>query len=311
MQGQDFREERGNMIAQKENQIKRMDDLAYKVHSQSGDLEYDIRATESGWICNCPDYKFRGVKCKHIWAVEFSIKIRERVKENIVIEPINVSECLFCHSPNIKKFGVRYNKNIEIQRFLCADCQKTFSINIGFEKMKHNPQTITSAMQLYFTGESLRSVQKFLRLQGVIVSHVAIYKWIRKYVQLMERYLDQMKPNVGETWRADELWIKVKGNMKYLFALMDDETRFWIAQEVADTKYKHDARNIFRKGKEATGKKPLTLITDGLPAYHDAYKKEFYTNYKPRTEHIRDIQLSGEIHNNKMERMNGEDEWRG
>jgi putative transposase len=29
--------------------------------------------------------------------------------------------------------------------------------------------------------------------------------------------------------------------MKYLFALMDDETRFWIAQEVADTKYMHDA----------------------------------------------------------------------
>jgi len=40
--------------------------------------------------------------------------------------------------------------------------------------------------------------------------------------------------------------------------------------------------------------------------YRDAYKKEFYTNYKPRTEHIRDIRLSGEIHNNKMERMNGE-----
>ena len=25
--------------------------------------------------------------------------------------------------------------------------------------------------------------------------------------------------------------------MKYLYALMDDETRFWIAQQVADTKY--------------------------------------------------------------------------
>ncbi len=32
------------------------------------------------------------------------------------------------------------------------------------------------------------------------------------------------------------------GNMKYLFAMMDDETRFWIAQEVAETKFKHDAR---------------------------------------------------------------------
>ena len=94
--------------------------------------------------------------------------------------------------------------------------------------------------------------------------------------------------------------------MKYLFAVMDDQTRFWIAQEVAESKFRHDARSIFRLAKEATGTKPKTLITDGLPAYHDAYNKEFYTNYKPRTEHINAIKLQGDMNNNKMERMNGE-----
>jgi transposase-like protein len=59
-------------------------------------------------------------------------------------------------------------------------------------------------------------------------------------------------------------------------------------------------------GKEATGKKPLTIITDGLPAYHDAYKKEFWTLKGKRTEYVKEIRLSGETHNNKMERMNGE-----
>ncbi|HMK94638.1 MAG TPA: DDE-type integrase/transposase/recombinase, partial [Candidatus Limnocylindrales bacterium] len=117
---------------------------------------------------------------------------------------------------------------------------------------------------------------------------------------------EKIKPNVSDTWRADELWIKVSGNMKYLFAMMDDETRFWIAQEVADTKEKHDARNLLRMSKELTGKKPMTFITDGLAAYHDAYKKEFWTLKNPRTEHVRHIKLSGDMHNNKMERMNGE-----
>ncbi len=42
--------------------------------------------------------------------------------------------------------------------------------------------------------------------------------------------------------------------MKYLFAMMDDETRFWIAQEVAETKDKHDARNFFRMAKDLMGK---------------------------------------------------------
>ncbi|MGA3290756.1 MAG: hypothetical protein ABSD42_11030 [Candidatus Bathyarchaeia archaeon] len=50
----------------------------------------------------------------------------------------------------------------------------------------------------------------------------------------------------------------------------------------------------------------MTFITDGLASYHDAYKKEFLTLKGPRTEHIRHIKLSGDMHNNKMERMNGE-----
>ena len=112
--------------------------------------------------------------------------------------------------------------------------------------------------------------------------------------------------NVSDTWRADEVFIKISGNMKYLFALMDDETKYWIAQEVADTKDKHDARNLFHAGKEVTGKKPNTLITDGLPAYHDAFNKEFYTNINPQSKHINAIKLDGDMNNNTMERANGE-----
>ena len=302
-----FRETRGLEIAQaKENQITRIDAYTYKVLSQSGNGEYVVCISEDEWRCECPDHCFRGVKCKHIWAVEFSLKMREQVRKNIVIEEVTISNCIFCHSVNIKKFGVRKNNSGSIQRFLCSDCGKTFSVNIGFEKMKHNPQAITSAMQLYFSGESLRNTMKSLRLLGVEVSYRTILNWIKKYVKLMQDYVDKIVPNVSDTWRADELYIKIKGDMKYLFALMDDETRFWIAQEVAESKYKHDARQLFQLGVKATGKKPLTLITDGLPAYHDAYKKEFWTLKSPRTEHINAIRLSGDMSNNKMERFNGE-----
>ncbi|WP_374213698.1 transposase [Nitrososphaera viennensis] len=162
-------------------------------------------------------------------------------------------------------------------------------------------------MQLYFSGESLRNTQRSLRLIGIDVSYVTVYRWIGKYVTLMQDYVEKLQPPVSDTWRADEIYVKIKGDMKYVFALMDDETRYWIAQEVADTKYKHDARSIFRKGKELTGKKPMKLITDGLPAYRDAYLKEFWTLKKEtRTEHVNTIKLAGNMQNNKMERMNGE-----
>ncbi len=161
-------------------------------------------------------------------------------------------------------------------------------------------------MQLYFSGESLRNTQKSLKLLGVEVSHQTVFMWIKKYVRLMKDYVEKLTPNVSDTWRADEIYVKVKGNMKYLFAMMDDETRFWIAQEVAETKDKHDARNLLRMSKELMGKKPKTFITDGLHSYNEAYKHEFFTKQNPRTQHIRHITLRGDNNNNKMERMNGE-----
>jgi len=75
--------------------------------------------------------------------------------------------------------------------------------------------------------------------------------------------------------------------MKYLYALMDDQTRFSIAQEVADTKFTADLRPLFQHGKQIAEKKPKTLITDGAPNFHEAYLQEFYTKrLETRTEHI-------------------------
>jgi len=44
--------------------------------------------------------------------------------------------------------------------------------------------------------------------------------------------------------------------MKYLYALMDDETRFWIAQQVADTKNTANVSPLFKEANQIAGKKP-------------------------------------------------------
>jgi transposase-like protein len=235
------------------------------------------------------------------------LKLREHVQARI-IEPITgIHACIYCKSEKIKKDGLRKNKYGDIQKFRCLECGRYFTVNFGFERMKHNPQAITTAMQMYFSGESLRNTAKTLRLIGAQVSHQTVYNWIEKYTALMEKYLDKITPNVSDTWRADELFLKVKGNMKYLYALMDDQTRFWIAQEVADTKYSADIRPLFRLGKAIADKQPKTLITDGAPNFHEAFMDEYWTSkIGTRPEHIRDIRFDGTVHNNKMERMNGE-----
>jgi putative transposase len=302
------REEKGKEIALKSDLI-RVSDYHYHVHSQTTKRDYDVVKTDDKWICNCADHIYRHVCCKHIHVVEFSIKIREEVrqKNKVTIQPVTIDSCLFCKSKEIRKYGVRHNKNYDIQRYVCQDCHKTFSINIGFEKMKHNPKGITTAMQLYFSGESLRNVSRSLKLLGMDVTHQTVYNWIKKYTELMGKYIEKITPQVGDAWRADEIFVKIRGDLKYVFALMDDETRYLIAHEVADRKEGHDASSLFAKGKIVAGTKPKVLVTDGLQSYKEAYQKEFWgVKRLDRTLHIRHIRLQGDMNNNKMERLNGE-----
>jgi putative transposase len=107
----------------------------------------------------------------------------------------------------------------------------------------------------------------------------------------MQSYLEKITPNVSDAWRADELYLKVKGNPKYLYALMDDQTRFWIAQQVADTKYTSNIQPLFKDAKEIAGKRPNTVITDGARNFHDAVTKEFLTINNPRSRHISHVRL--------------------
>jgi transposase-like protein len=91
----------------------------------------------------------------------------------------------------------------------------------------------------------------------------------------MNKYLEKIKPNVVQAERTDELYLKVKGYTKYLYALMDDETRYRIAQQVAETKNTADITPLFVKGKEVTETRPNTLIGDGSPNFHTAFTANY------------------------------------
>ncbi|MFI5450175.1 MAG: DDE-type integrase/transposase/recombinase [Candidatus Bathyarchaeia archaeon] len=304
------REVRGRTIAETPDQVKRLSDHSYHVRSQTGEGVYRVVSKKFKWSCECPDYEYRAVECKHIWAVRFSLALRKEVEaaQVQVIEPVrDIDACIFCHATEIVRDGLRNNKHGQIQKWNCKVCGRYFTVNQGFERMKHTPQIVTTAMQLYFGGQSLRTTANSLRLLGVNVTHKTVFMWIKKYTALMEKYLDRITPQVSDTWRADEIYVKMKGNANWLFALMDDETRFWLAREVASSKERHDAHNLLRNGARTAGKKPKLFITDGLAAYHDAYQREFWTQDR-QTEHIQHISFasSGYHNNNAIERFNGE-----
>ncbi len=305
------RETKAQKIIEKNNQIKQIDNHTFQVKSQSSDKWYDVISTESGFICSCPYSTFRKTNCKHSISVEINQGIRKYIEDvkqkQVIINPVEINGCKFCESNHIIKKGLRKNKNYSIQTFQCKDCKRKFSINIGFEKMRVTPQAITASMNLYFNGESLRHVVDFMKLFGVEVTHQTIHNWIKKYIGLMETYLESITPQVSDKWYCDEIFLKIKGDRKYLYAMLDDSSRFWIASQVAKTKYTEDVRPLFKNSQVRAGKKPKVLLSDGAKNFMQAHKKEWYSNYKKdKVEHIRHIHFKGDKNTNKMERLNNE-----
>ncbi len=302
------RQQRARQIMTKKGHASQITLDQFKVRSQTDPSKfYIIKRTDNGLVCECPDHQERKADCKHIKV------ILEHIQKNVfshdgfrIIERSIIKVCKFCDSGNIVKAGLKKNKTGNLQRFKCQDCKKRFTTNFGFENMRHDKRTITQAIQMYYQGMSVRSISNNFAMMGTDISFKAIYNWITKYSVMVSEYLNEIVPrtNARTMVRADEVWVKVAGDQKYLFASMDDDTRYWIASDMAETKFQHDADSLLELTKVQIGKSPSHFVTDGLPAYMKSSKKIFGKN----THHTRHIHISGKRdrdNNNKMERLNG------
>ena len=281
----------------------------FSVRSQSiPQVHYIISKTDNGLICDCPDHIKRKSDCKHIKIVlELIRKNQGDLQEFRMMDRAIFNLCKFCDSGRLTKKGIRKNKKGDVQQYRCKDCNKIFTLNLGFEKMKSKDVLITRALQLYFAGMSVRDVADALEQEDINVSHMTIYRWIEKYSQMVAGYVKGIVPRVSETWRTDEIFMKIKGDMKLQYSMLDHETRFMITQYVANTKGTENVNPMFREAMMIADKIPTTLISDGAANFHEAWKE----NYKAKnflwkdTEHIRHIHMKGDKNNNRMERLNG------
>jgi transposase len=89
--GLTLREKRGKAIANQGDQIKKVNDHAFKVKSQSGSGFYEVKATPNGMTCNCPDFVYRGGKCKHIQATRYYLEIEKDTPTGTVTEKVHLT----------------------------------------------------------------------------------------------------------------------------------------------------------------------------------------------------------------------------
>ncbi len=298
------------------NQVKRITAVFYKVKSQSSDFWYEVRhpyKSDGEWSCTCSDHIFRKIDCKHILSVYLSKELRHKIIVNSDVDDIETSlefACK-CGSQNIRKDGIRNNKACKIQRYKCKDCGQRFCNNVGL-RSKVSTKVITASLDLYFKGVSLRQIKHHLiQFYGINITHVAIYKWIHKFGEIVQPYVDQLVPkDLSGVYHIDEMAVHVrkeineKGHYQWLWNICDNSTRFWISSKISQTRKVDDARAVFQDAKRKSPR-PLAIIHDGLHSYSEAFDKEYYTMESPRTRNIRSVSVRHNGLNQKVERLNG------
>jgi len=73
---------RGQSMIEQGFEPSQIDNTTFSIHSQSSDKQYNVLHKYNAWYCDCPDYLYRKIECKHIHAVRFW----QELKNKLVIE---------------------------------------------------------------------------------------------------------------------------------------------------------------------------------------------------------------------------------
>ena len=141
-------------------------------------------------------------------------------------------------------------------------------------------EIIEEAVWLYFNfALSYREVEMMLARRGIEVSYEIIRQWCLKFGQTYANELRRRRPRPGDKWHLDEVVLKIKGKLCYLWRAVDQNGVILdiLVQSRRNTKA---ATRFFKKLLKGLEYVPRVIITDKLRSY-GAAKKELL----PRVEH--------------------------
>jgi transposase-like protein len=210
--------------------------------------------------------------------------------------------CDQCNSLNVIKRGKRKTKSGIRQRYECKECGRRFT-NEPIKHRKANTKLIALSMDLYYKGLSLRKIADTIeQFYGISLHHETIRIWINTFMEKINEHVQKLEPNVGDTWHIDEQKIKAENKWLYSWNIMDEKTRFLIANEITEQRSTLETRMVMQKAKKQTkDAKPWFMISDGMSAYPSAIRQEFGDD----TQHIGNVGIRDRINNNVLERYHG------
>ena len=194
-----------------------------------------------------------------------------------MVDIITKVTCKNCGSEGVVKYGSYKG----VQRYYCKVCERKFKADDSLFHMKVSADYISTALSMYYSGSSISDIRNHLKQEhGYYPSKHVVFEWVDKFTDLASKQFQDIKPQVGDTWIADETVLRLDKDRKVWFwDIIDSDTRFLIASRASFSRTTRDAQMLMDSAFKKAGKHPKEVRTDKLASYLDI-------NYGKDAEHI-------------------------
>jgi putative transposase len=117
---------------------------------------------------------------------------------------------------------------------------------------------------------SMRNLEEMMAERGIAVDHATIHRWVVRYSsELLERF-NHRKRAVSGKWHADETYIRIRGQWRYLYRAIDsngDTVEFCFSER----RNLAAAKRFLRKALKRHGR-PERIVIDGSQTNREAIR---------------------------------------
>src|SRR3978361_1038890 len=146
-----------------------------------------------------------------------------------------------------------------------------------FRYFDSSPEVIRLVVMMYVKYPlSLRNVEDLLFERGIDICHETVRHWWNRFGpmfagEIRRKRVEHMRQFTHWKWHLDEVYVKINGEMRYLWRAVDHEGEV-LESFVTKERDNAEAHKFIRKPRKRHGR-PKAIVTDGLRSYGAALKE--------------------------------------
>ncbi|MFJ3235885.1 IS6 family transposase [Streptomyces sp. NPDC086787] len=147
------------------------------------------------------------------------------------------------------------------------------SASPSYRGHRYPAEVIAHCVWLYFRFPlSFREVEELMLQRGVSVSYETVRRWCVKFGQSYADGLRRRKPEPGDKWHLDEVFVKIGGERRYLWRAVDQhgDVLDILVQSRRDAKA---AKRFMARLMKKQCRVPRVLVTGKLKSYGVAHRE--------------------------------------